>query len=107
MMRTLAATIERRILVAYTIDPEAAAAVLPAPFRPDLAFGPAIGGLCMIRMSEARPAGLPAWAGLRTESIAHRMAVEWDTPDGVATGVYVFRRESDSTLATWLGSMHR
>ncbi|MFD0631958.1 hypothetical protein ACFQ9X_10360 [Catenulispora yoronensis] len=35
------------------------------------------------------------------------MAVEWDTPDGVATGVYVFRRDTDSALAAALGGMRR
>jgi hypothetical protein len=34
--------------------------------------------------------------GLRTENAAHRIAVEWDTPDGPARGVYIPRRDTSS-----------
>ena len=34
--------------------------------------------------------------GLRSENAAHRIAVEWDTPDGTACGVYIPRRDTDS-----------
>lgn len=101
------ATIARRILLTYAVDPEVAAALLPAPFRPDLSLGPALGGICLLRLRAARPVGFPARAGLSLETVAHRMAVEWDTPEGTATGVYVFRRDADSALAARFGRMHR
>jgi hypothetical protein len=40
---------------------------------------------------------------VRTENAAHRVAVEWDTRHGVATGVYVPMRVSGSRLTTLLG----
>ncbi|NUP51820.1 MAG: hypothetical protein HOW97_31550 [Catenulispora sp.] len=104
---TVIATIARRVLLTYALDPDAAAALLPPPFRPDLSLGPALGGVCLLRLRAVRPALLPLRAGLTMESVAHRMSVEWDTPDGIATGVYVFRRDADSALAARLGGLHR
>jgi hypothetical protein len=104
---TTAATIARRVLLTYAVDPQVAAALLPAPFRPDVSLGPALGGICLLRLRKVRPAGFPRWAGLAVESAAHRMAVEWDTPEGVATGVYVFRRDVDSALVARLGDFRR
>lgn len=88
--------IERRLLVNYGVDPEAAARVLPAPFRPQLVGDAAVAGICLMRLGHMRPAHLPAPLGLRSENAAHRVAVEWDTPAGPRTGVYIPRRDSDS-----------
>ncbi|NUR57657.1 MAG: hypothetical protein HOV87_02960 [Catenulispora sp.] len=99
--------IARRILLTYAVDPATAAALLPPPFRPDLSFGPALGGVCLMRLRAVRPGLLPLRLGLTVESVAHRLAVEWDTPEGIATGVYVFRRDADSIVAARLGGMHR
>ena len=41
--------IDRRILANFHIDPDVMACNLPAPFRPKLANGYAIGGICLIR----------------------------------------------------------
>ena len=41
--------------------------------------------------------------GLRSENAAHRIAVEWDGPDGVQTGVYIPRRDTASRLNAWAG----
>jgi hypothetical protein len=96
--------IERRLLVNYRVDPEVLAQALPAPFRPQLVDGSAVAGICLIRLGAMRVAGLPRWAGLRSENAAHRMAVEWDDPDGVTrTGVYIPRRDSDSWTNIALG----
>ena len=84
----LAGEIERRILVNYRVDPAAVGRVLPAPFRPQTIHGYAVAGICLIRLGSMRPRFLPAWAGLRSENAAHRIAVEWDTPAGTKTGVY-------------------
>ena len=102
-MPAVAATIDRRVLLTFTLDPGAARAVLPAPFRPDLSLGRALGGICLIRVSGLRLPGLPPRAGLTFENAVHRIAVEWDTPDGTATGAYVLRRDTDSGLAALAG----
>jgi hypothetical protein len=96
-------TIDRRILVSYRIDPEVARRLVPAPFRPALRAGVAVGGICLIRLTELRPSPLPRLLGVTTENVAHRFAVEWDEPTGVATGVFVPRRDTSSRLAPVLG----
>lgn len=94
--------IERRLLVNYRVVPDVAARLLPAPFRPQLVGGHAVAGICLIRLGQVRPSGLPL-LGLRSENAAHRIAVEWDSPDGVRTGVYIPRRDSSSLVNVWLG----
>jgi hypothetical protein len=88
--------IERRLLVNYRVDPEVAARMLPEPFRPQLVRDFAVAGICLLRLGEMRPKGLPAWMGLRSENAAHRVAVEWDTSEGTRAGVYIPRRDSAS-----------
>ncbi|MGW6196941.1 hypothetical protein ACWF0M_12410 [Kribbella sp. NPDC055110] len=89
--------IERRLLVNYRVDSDALARMLPAPFRAQLVEGSPVAGICLIRLGAMRPAGVPRWAGLRSENAAHRMAVEWDDTDGAPrTGGYIPRRDSDS-----------
>jgi hypothetical protein len=100
---TINATIERRILVNYRVDPDALARTLPKPFRPALVGDFGIAGICLIRLGGIRPPGLPAAVGVTSENAAHRMAVEWDTPDGPVTGVYIPRRDTSSRLSALLG----
>ncbi len=99
----LRAVMERRLLVNYRVDPELLASLLPAPFRPALAGGYGVAGICLIRLGKLRPAGLPAVAGLRAEHAAHRVAVCWDSPGGPVTGVYIPRRDTSSRLAALAG----
>lgn len=100
--------IDRRILANYRIDPDALDAVLPAPFEPWTVDGYGVGGICLIRMTEMRPPGVPAAFGMRSENAAHRIAVEWDAGDGGEgerrRGVYVPRRDTDSWLQVLFGS---
>jgi hypothetical protein len=100
---TINATIERRILVNYRVDPAALARTLPKPFRPALVGDSGVAGICLIRLGGVRPPGLPAAVGITTENAAHRVAVEWDTPDGPVTGVYIPRRDTSSRLSALLG----
>lgn len=93
--------IDRRILVNYRVDPAALSAVLPDPFSPVTVDGYGVGGICLIRLTDARPRGLPAVCGLTSENAAHRIAVTWD--DGAERGVYVPRRDSSSRLQTTVG----
>jgi hypothetical protein len=97
--------ISRRILANYRADPAVIAALLPAPFRPQLHNGYAIAGICLIRLQSIRPRGLPAFLGLSSENAAHRIAVEWNDPatDELKTGVYIPRRDSSSRFNTLAG----
>lgn len=95
--------IERRLLVNYRVDPDAIARVLPPHFRPQLVDDAAVAGICMIRLGQIRPRHVPRWLGLRSENAAHRVAVEWDTPDGPQSGVYIPRRDTNSRANVMLG----
>lgn len=99
----LSSVVERRLLVNYRVDPDAAARLLPEPLRPQLVRGHAVAGICLLRLGSVRPAWAPKAFGLRSENAAHRIAVEWDGPDGVETGVYIPRRDTGSRLNVWAG----
>ena len=93
--------IERRLLVNVRVDPRVAERIVPLPFRPRCVRGHAIAGVCLIRLADLRPRGVPRAAGLGSENAAHRIAVEWDSPGGIRQGVYIPRRDTDSRLV-WL-----
>jgi hypothetical protein len=101
---TLEGIIRRRLLVNFRVEPAAMQKILPSRFRPKLHRGHAIAGLCLIRLEQVRPAGLPALFGFSSENAAHRVAVEWTTRQGeTREGVYIFRRDTDSTLGQLAG----
>jgi hypothetical protein len=91
--------IRRRLLVNFRVDPEVMQRCLPSPFRPKLHAGYAITGICLIRLEQIRPKGLPAFLGISSENAAHRIAVLWDEPSGeTREGVYIPRRDTNSLL---------
>lgn len=100
---TIHGTIERRILLNYRLDPAALQRALPTPFRPKLYRGFAIGGVCMIRFSGLRPRSVPRWLGLGSENAAHRIAVEWEQDGELREGVFIPRRDTNSTFNQMLG----
>lgn len=104
MTPTIESTIERRLLVNFGADPTVVQALLPAGFRPALVRDAAVVGICILRLANVRPTGTRVPFGVRSESAAHRMAVEWDADDGTtALGVYVPRRDTSSRLSSLLG----
>jgi hypothetical protein len=101
---TLHGVIRRRILVNFRVDAEIMQRVLPAPFRPKLVGDAALAGICLIRLEQLRPRGLPGLLGLSSENAAHRVAVLWTTPEGEPQeGVYIPRRDSGSVFNTVVG----
>jgi uncharacterized protein YqjF (DUF2071 family) len=51
--------IRRRLLVNFRVDPGVIQQLLPSPFRPKLQDGHAIAGVCLIRLEDIRPPGVP------------------------------------------------
>lgn len=100
---TIKGVIDRRILINYQIDPEVLRSYLPAPFRPKLVKGKGIAGICLIRLKEIRPKGLPKAIGIGSENGAHRIAVEWTENGVVKEGVYIPRRDTSSRLNSLAG----
>jgi len=98
---TIHGIIDRRILLNYHVELGALQKVLPRGFRPKVFRGK--GGVCMIRFRELRPRKIPAWLGLGSENAAHRIAVEWDQDDGTTEGVFIPRRDTNSTFNKLLG----
>jgi hypothetical protein len=95
--------IDRRILANYRVAPTCMAAVLPAPFRPQIVNGYAIGGICLIRLKRIRPKRFPIPWGISSENAAHRIAVEWESNDQTMCGVYIPRRDTNSLLNSLAG----
>lgn len=107
---SIASLIERRLLVNFRLDPEAAARILPEGSRPLLRRGHAVGGLCLIRLAGVRRSGGPPVLagladlagrfGLRTEIAVHRIATVREGPEGPEPGLYIARRDTDSRIGT-------
>jgi Uncharacterized conserved protein (COG2071) len=96
--------IDRRILINFTADPKFVEKIIPFPFRPKIYKDKAIVGICLIRLKNVRPKGLPEFLGVSSENGAHRIAVEWDDENGqVKEGVYIPRRDTSLKLNTLLG----
>ncbi|QEH42039.1 DUF2071 domain-containing protein [Chitinophaga sp. XS-30] len=95
--------IDRRILINFTVDPSAVQKILPAPFRPKLYKGRAIAGICLIRLKNIRPKGLPQFTGISSENGAHRIAVTWEENGVEREGVYIPRRDTSSRLNAFAG----
>jgi len=95
--------IDRRVLVNFRVDPDVLQNLLPAPFRPKLAHGKGVAGICLIRLAQIRPRLVPAFLGIGSENAAHRIAVEWNSEEGYREGVYIPRRDTSSRLNVFLG----
>ena len=100
---TIRGLIDRRVLVNFRIDPDVLSTVLPAPFRPHIANGFGIAGICLIRLKHIRPRLLPSFLGISSENAAHRIAVEWDADGETLTGVFIPRRDTSSLLNAFAG----
>lgn len=95
---TIRGLIDRRLLINFRVAAEVLDRHCPAPFRPQLVDGFGMAGICLIRLKQIRPAWMPFAIGLASENAAHRIAVQWDTPDGEKSGVYIPRRDTSSRL---------
>ncbi len=95
--------IDRRILINYQVDKSALENYLPKPFKPKLVKGKGIAGICLIRLKEIRPKGLPKQIGISSENGAHRIAVEWIENGELKEGVYIPRRDTSSKLNSLAG----
>lgn len=96
-------TIDRRILINFTVDKDVLAKFLPKPFRPILIADKGLAGICLIRLKYIRPVGFPEIIGIGSENAAHRVAVEWTDNGQVKQGVYIPRRDTNSLLNHWTG----
>jgi hypothetical protein len=103
LLPTIHGYIDRRILINFTADPDAVRKILPEAFRPKIYKGKAIVGICLIRLKNVKPKGLPDFLGISSENGAHRVAVEWDEEAETKEGVYIPRRDTSLRLNTLVG----
>lgn len=96
--------IDRRILVNYSADPEVVKPLVPEGLDLHLVNGRAVVGICLIRLKNIRPKFTPAFLGLTTENIAHRIAVKYENNGETRTGVYVPIRHTNSFLTSTIGT---
>src|SRR5260370_22544735 len=100
---SLEGTIDRRLLVNYRVEPAYLQRLLPGPFRPKLIHGMGIAGICLIRLKQMRPRGLPAPLGFSSENAAHRIAVGGEEHGEYREDVYMPRRSTSSQSNTLFG----
>jgi hypothetical protein len=98
LLPTLRAQVRRRLLISYRVDPQIAAGLVPAPFRPQLVRGSAVAGVCIIGLQDVRPGWLRPRVGFSSENAAHRVAVEWEQGGRLRSGVYIVERHSSSLI---------
>lgn len=90
--------IRRRLLINYRLDPQVAKSLLPKPFAPKIFNGYALVGICLIRLEEIRPKGLPRFLGVSSENAAHRIAVTQEKSTGQQDSVFIVRRDTNSLI---------
>lgn len=103
MLPVLEGIIARRILLNYRVDPAVAQRNLPEPLKVEVREGAAIAGICLIRLEQLRPKHMPAFVGLSSENMAHRIAVLYPDDSGWRSGVFIWRRGTDQRLVQALG----
>jgi hypothetical protein len=57
----------------------------------------------MIRFKGLRPRFVPHWIGLGSENAAHRIAVEWEQDGKLCEGVFIPRRDTNSSFNKTFG----
>ena len=90
MLPLIQGVIARRMLLNFRADPNVVQRLLPAPLQVDQQHGHAIVGVCLIRLENLRPQGIPGPLGLSCENMAHRVAIRyqrrWHPPPECLSG---------------------
>jgi hypothetical protein len=103
MLPVLKGLIARRVLLNFRADAQIVQSMLPKPFVVEPYQGAAIVGVCLIRLDQLRPKGLPAQVGISSENVAHRVAVRYPLNGEMRPGVFIWRRETDQKLVQMFG----
>ena len=93
------------MLVNYRLDVGTLDAVLPEPFRGREVgeSGKGIGGLCFMKLKNARTRFAPKAAGVSAETVTHRISAVRDENRGETPCVYVPRRDISSEFCAAVG----
>jgi uncharacterized protein YqjF (DUF2071 family) len=88
------------VLANFAIRPDALAARLPAPLRPDVHDGAAYLSIVIAEMERMRPAFLPAALGITYTQVVYRAVVRC----GDERGVHFLRSDADHSLMALAGN---
>lgn len=94
--------IDRRILVNYRVRPDVVKSLLPLHLDPLIVNGYASAGICIIRLKDVGIYGSPSCFRMTSENTAHRFLVTFIKDGEKMNGVYIPRRDTDSTLNVML-----
>ena len=92
------------ISLGYSVDPEALRALLPAPLEPEIFHGRAFVQVLASRLSELRPAGVPALFGVDFHQVSYRAAVCYRGAEGVRRGGYFVKSQTDHPVMRAIGN---
>ncbi len=93
------------VSVNYSVEPDALAALLPAPLRPELWHGRAWVQLLVSSLRGMRPQGLLAAFGVDFYQASYRAAVVWTDRDGrERRGGYFVRSETNDAVMRAVGN---
>ena len=90
--------IDRRILVNYRVRPDVVKRLLPSHLDPILINGYASAGICLLRLKDIGMKYSPSLLRITSENAAHRFLVKYKHEGRETCGVYIPRRDTDSTL---------
>ncbi len=93
------------VSINYAVDPDALAALLPAPLVPELHKGSAWVQVLVSRLREMRPQGTPALLGVSFHQVSYRAAVTYrDAGGDPRRGGYFVRSDTDNAVMRAVGN---
>lgn len=90
--------IDRRILINYRVHPDAVRPLLPAFMDPLVINGYASAGICLLRLKDIGIKYSPRPFRITSENAAHRFLVTYSENGKQVHGVYIPRRDTDSSM---------
>lgn len=90
--------IDRRILINYRVDADVVKKLLPQHLDPIVINGFASAGICLLRLKNIGVKYSPSIFRITSENAAHRFLIKYKEGDKEVHGVYIPRRDTDSTL---------
>jgi hypothetical protein len=100
MVPVLEGVVERRLVVHFRVDVDAARGLLPAGLAPIERAGRAVAGVTLVRLGRVRPRGLKPLGGLGVETMVHWLAARGE--DG-RKGLFRLRHDTESRLLAAFG----
>ncbi|MEO1481697.1 MAG: DUF2071 domain-containing protein [Myxococcota bacterium] len=102
---SVSATLERSVVLTYAVDPDQAAARLPAPLQLDLYQGHAFCAAALAQTRGLRPSSLHSFFGRDFVLAGYRLFVKHTRGHRTRRGLYILRSETNSRWMRVLGDL--